>query len=383
MRVSSRLQSARALLVFLLVCSAAVAVLVEDSNGVRSGVAGDGNATAPEKPRAIKGRIRLNDRMYETQCNCQQKVRTCHAPRKARVHLEAANREKALPREKLRTLLTPSNFTLVEVEKTYFSCLDGRYSRPILGTPGGDFGEFLLALSVAEISMNKNITEARLVEVLREYLGFGGPDDVVLYHCQDEDAVSHLAQFLEVDGQTGRVVGLNLQEPPSKLQAAILKELKHPQNHGDYFVKSVLENPDDFYVRPGLIHSWIRAFYTVWWDKTTIDKSGYAYSRRIKVDVLQGKPKEKAWINFQANAHCEDENMAPAFAPKRKVFANHPRAVSVLRRKISSFLAERFSTGMSADQFLAAVDRMGARNNELYAERRALAFCPFYTVVVE
>jgi len=32
------------------------------------------------------------------------------------------------------------------VDEQYFSCLDGRITDPILGTPGGDAGEFILGL---------------------------------------------------------------------------------------------------------------------------------------------------------------------------------------------------------------------------------------------
>jgi hypothetical protein len=34
--------------------------------------------------------------------------------------------------------------------ETAFACLDGRYSRPVFGTPGGDAGEFILALYIYE-----------------------------------------------------------------------------------------------------------------------------------------------------------------------------------------------------------------------------------------
>ncbi len=57
-----------------------------------------------------------------------------------------------------------------------------------------------------------------MVLIIREYLSFGEPDDVVLYHCQDEAAVEHLAKFLEVDGQTNRVVGLNIENPADNLK---------------------------------------------------------------------------------------------------------------------------------------------------------------------
>ena len=38
----------------------------------------------------------------------------------------------------------------VDPTKTSFHCMDGRESNEILATPGGDFGEFLLALYIYE-----------------------------------------------------------------------------------------------------------------------------------------------------------------------------------------------------------------------------------------
>lgn len=43
-----------------------------------------------------------------------------------------------------------SDIIFVDPVKYHFSCLDGRIKDPILGTPGGDAGEFILALHVYE-----------------------------------------------------------------------------------------------------------------------------------------------------------------------------------------------------------------------------------------
>lgn len=42
--------------------------------------------------------------------------------------------------------------SLVFVDPTayHFSCLDGRIKNPVLGTPGGDSGELILALNIYE-----------------------------------------------------------------------------------------------------------------------------------------------------------------------------------------------------------------------------------------
>ena len=40
----------------------------------------------------------------------------------------------------------PRELTFVNIATTPFSCLDDRYTQSVLSTPGGDAGEFILAL---------------------------------------------------------------------------------------------------------------------------------------------------------------------------------------------------------------------------------------------
>jgi len=49
----------------------------------------------------------------------------------------------------------PKELSYVNVADQYFSCLDGRVDKSVLGVPGGDSGEFILALHVYENYLGK------------------------------------------------------------------------------------------------------------------------------------------------------------------------------------------------------------------------------------
>jgi hypothetical protein len=50
--------------------------------------------------------------------------------------------------------------------------MDGRNSRPVLSTPGGDFGEFLLALHVYEgiLGANHELNQDQIDFIFKTYL---------------------------------------------------------------------------------------------------------------------------------------------------------------------------------------------------------------------
>ena len=60
----------------------------------------------------------------------------------------------------------------MDVSFEHFSCMDGRNSRPVLSTPGGDFGEFLLALHVYEgiLGANHELNQDQIDFIFKTYL---------------------------------------------------------------------------------------------------------------------------------------------------------------------------------------------------------------------
>lgn len=60
----------------------------------------------------------------------------------------------------------PKELTYVNVADTHFSCVDGRVEGGVLGAPGGDLGEYILALHVYENMLGRPLSEQQVVDSL-------------------------------------------------------------------------------------------------------------------------------------------------------------------------------------------------------------------------
>jgi len=341
---------------------------------------------SPSTPKSIKGKIKLNGRFYETSCACSDAALTssCNPPFRLHVHQETLNSEVGLSKGALKKLLgKPTAFKLTDVEKSSFSCIDGRDPRSLLGTPAGDFGEFLIALQIYESLTNSTFTPAKIQEYLADWLMLAPQP---MYFHTDEAARSLLESNLMVNGVRG-VVGLNLEKPLLEQQAELLLELVKGSYNGCYVIKSILAEPRRFYFRKGLVTGAITSLYQILWDKKRQGPQGPLY-KKINFVVSQGAPTEKAWINFRGNHRCEDDKKAPLFSPKSvsgtQVFVNHPEAVVVLRTMLARFFLTRSPPALvTLPEFVGYLNRQGLFVMETAAETLGNSRVPFYTVQVE
>lgn len=346
--------------------------------------------TAP--PRRIQGKIRLNGESYRTNCDCEDPDASsqCHAPVRLRVHQEDFNSNLGLDKDDIHALLgKPQSMVMMRAYRTSFADIDSRETHVSLCTPGGDFGEFLSALAVYEsmLGAGTELEEAQVGEILGEWLSdLSAP----MYLATDEDAVDHLEKNLHVGGETGVVVGLKIGDPEDHLEEELLKDLVKPANQGSYYLKGVLAEPHKFYVRAELVHHAVRGVYRALWNKQARGSDGVLLSSKVNLQVLQGKPEPRAWLNFRGNHACEEEHKFPGFAGRThrgfqsmQVYVSHPAAATQLRRTLAKFF-----TGIdppvkaTAAEFAARLNRAGRWNTELTAEALGHEI-PFYTIIAE
>ena len=95
-------------------------------------------------------------------------------------------------------LQTPSKQPYRPPSSHFFSCSDSRVSHPGLFTPGGDLGEFIIALaSLEKAQETKNVVfqQQDVTSMLSDYLSSmtDRSGKTMFYACTDDDALERLA----------------------------------------------------------------------------------------------------------------------------------------------------------------------------------------------
>jgi len=240
--------------------------------------------------------------------------------------------------------------TLVGVSQ---SCVDGREPGSVLGTPGGDAGEYLLALAAIEKLTGNPISDDELPRVFQRFLGHFGR----FYMHTDSHAMGHLAaaladtpEFAHLGGDVAATEALVRQ--PGKLADALMPHLLQPSNIGCGHIKLILLHSDDYNVRRGLGEAFLRTVFRALWSGADIN---YV--------VLQGSHAEGAVVQVTAGKDKHAFTSVPMVAPchgDTQMFINHPQVVSWLRDQTAQFLVgeEPLLEGVDPKAFVAEVNAL-------------------------
>ncbi len=209
------------------------------------------------------------------------------------------------------------------------SCVDGRDARRVVGTPGGDAGELLLALAALEHVRGTELGAEDIDALFDAYLDAFGR----FYMHTDEHAVAPLAQdpryapWIEDVGMPRF-----LRHPPRTLEPALLDDLSRSDHVGCGHLRLILEHPDEYEVRPALARSTIQAAIQRWWQGGPID-----------FVILEGDHHEGAVVNVRLGHEVHAFSRVPTVAPRigsRAMFVNHPEVAAWLRQENAAFLFE-------------------------------------------
>lgn len=173
----------------------------------------------------IEGLTKINDIDYQAICECDEhpsSVNTDQAqcnPNKLKLKQDKSGQ--GLTMEQVRKLIGDlQDLEYADPRKLHFSCMDGRTSRAGIFAPGGDAGEFILALEVYE-GLTRKLTQDQVDAFFSSYLKWMQQE--FFYMCTDDDALTHLEQ------ETGISLNLNsLISPKKSDQADLLKALLKP-----------------------------------------------------------------------------------------------------------------------------------------------------------
>lgn len=215
------------------------------------------------------------------------------------------------------------------------SCVDGRGTRPILGTPGGDAGELLLGLATLEQLQGAPIAETDIPRLLDAYLDAFGR----FYIHTDAHALHDLATHLKQqpafaahlpDPTDSHAIEAFVRRPPRRLEKPLLTQLVAPAHVGCGHLKLALTYPDQYGVRPELTRALLRSVYQRLWQGHPID-----------FVVLRGNHRETAVVDVRLENEVHAFSRVPMITPRignHELFVNHSQVTEWLRKENTSFL---------------------------------------------
>lgn len=250
------------------------------------------------------------------------------------------------------------------------ACVDGRDTHAVIGTPGGDLGELLLALATIERLRGTPLSTGEVEELFGAYAQSCGR----FYMHTDARALETLARDLQNDPRVTATVSLAggiepmLRAPPPALRDELLDALTAPAHIGCGHLSLVATRPDAYGVRAGLTRTVLREFYRRLW----------AGDSDMDLVVLEGDHREGAIVDVTVDGPLHAYSRVPMIAPLAhgsEVFVHHPQVVSFLRREFAALFVERAGldeAGIDPAAFVDGVEALGARQLELTLESLAV-----------
>ena len=220
------------------------------------------------------------------------------------------------------------------------SCVDGRDDSGVVGTPGGDGGEFLLALSALERVSGHVMQDAEIGKLLRRRLDTFGR----FYMHTDMTAANKLIGRLRADRRFDAALADISQAhqwrqfltytPPSLRPALLDVMLSDPTHFGCGHVRLSFQQADEYGTRELLIETFLRMYMTSRWNGAL--EASYI--------PLAGGHREGAVVNVVVEHGISSFSQVPLVSPstgRQQMFVNHPQVAGFLRRELVEFLIQQ------------------------------------------
>ena len=156
---------------------------------------------ASQSHHTLTGKIRLNGFEWETTCDCSPDKSNSDKARCNPSNLKIF-RDKSgngLTFGEVRKYMGEiKSYSWSKISKSSFTCVDGRVDNEALSTPGGDAGEFLLALHTYQnyFGTKMKLNDVAVDRIFRRYLDHMEQNKFTM--CTDDIAVEHIEKQLSV-----------------------------------------------------------------------------------------------------------------------------------------------------------------------------------------
>lgn len=226
------------------------------------------------------------------------------------------------------------------------SCVDGRDDCGVIGTPGGDMGEFIIGLTVLEDLLNRHVTEAEAAILFQRRLDAFGrfymhTDQVCMNRLmesifQDEYLASRLNRPTN-DFEKSALLG-NI---PIDCRGRIMKLLLEPAHIGCGHLRLLMTESERYKVRKELVILSLKCYFYSAWEGA----AGCDYV------VLSGHHDERGVTNVMLKDDVHSFSYIPLIPPSiqgKQVFVNHSQISTYLRHELARwFMSQTDIVGLS------------------------------------
>lgn len=239
-------------------------------------------------------------------------------------------------------LYAPSRLPMLRPIRHFLADLDGRADFATLGTPGGDMGEFVLALASLERARGgRPLSRADVHALFAGYLAV----------LERQAATQHRSLYMGTDRAAVRVLAMRSGvadplHPRSRAEAAaVLPHVAATECVGSVHLHALLDHPEEYGVRARLTATVISAFYRGLLMGRAQDATPGAriLASHLTVGVMDGYHEEQGLLRvFTMTEAAGCRPLAPLVVPRLpsgKQFAVlHPQAVQGQRAHLAAYM---------------------------------------------
>ena len=225
------------------------------------------------------------------------------------------------------------------------ACVDGRDAHAIVGTPGGDAGELVLALAAAEKLGSEPFSAQDVDRMFENYLEAFGH----FYLHTDSHAAERWLEAVGLEFEDHDDIEALLHAPPAEHAQRLLDLVANPDYVGCGHLRLSLQFPEQYEVRPDLVRDVMSAYFRRLWKG----------DQRLEFVVLEGDHAESAILQVEMGHKVHAYSKVPLVSPRvgdTEVFVVHPQVSAFIREQNAAFLLEEvpslMASGVSESAFL-------------------------------
>merc|ERR1711871_56610 len=256
--------------------------------------------------------------------------------------------------ELLEHIGDPGRIEWAPYSKLSFACIDGRYSNGYVYAEGGDMGELLLAMTVYEQMTTKALTQEEVSKMFADYIAHSPKEK--FHFCTTQPAIDQLTEAVAAPI-------LDIFNPSEEYKSSLMHRVAAPEFVGGDHIKMMLQTPDKYAVRKGLIENLIRAFFTIMWNEYNPLRA------KLELHVLKGEHVERAIIKMRTKEWCIGQQglapLIPARTPVTSAFITDPDVLGYARSQLADWFANHVDPPIHGEEMRQRMRTLGTGQAQL------------------